>query len=242
MMNLIVCEGKTDQVFLGYYLRNKFGYKFKKKQDFKLSNSNEYPTDLYYSSGKKDIGILNVNGCSNFTKAVQIISERLKADGKIFSKILYIADRDMSLENKNILISFYCDLHPDINIDWKIFKYMDGFEKQCQVEAKVLILPEGETGALETVFLNAIKGQDEDKQIVVSKTVKFIDSFNNEKQTRFLIKDRHRLKAKFLTTISIIEPIRSFDKVDELIKMVDFDSDKNINQVFDCVKDLVELT
>lgn len=231
-MNVIVCEGKTDSVFLSYYLIMKYGWKYyqnKKNISLKMNDDQDFSI---YTKDEKLLGIWSVNGCSNFGGAVDWLEKymsRSNDDRYRIEKIIYMIDRDTGIDDKDVLRTFQKYPHETIGTDWAQFTGVSKFYEDQKFEAMVLIIPDEEPGALETVFLSALRNHNPESEIIVDKTSAFIDAFQ---LNTYLRKNREKLKAKFLTVISLMEPIRSFDKVDTLIKSVDWHESDEINRIF----------
>lgn len=234
MMNLIICEGKTDAIFLSYYLGKKYDWKFNSNEtkNIKFSMDNDQ-TFSVYRNGNRKLGIWSVDGCSKFEKSIEHLNEYMRMSGDEIKKIIYMIDRDLCNNDDELLKKFRRVPHEDIDIEWKEFKYLDGFEREVSFEARVLIIPSEDKGALETVFLNTLKNENLENKILIDQTCEFVDSFEGFNLQRYLKRNREKLKAKFLTVISLMEPIRSFDTVDMLIKSFDWHNHNEINDIFE---------
>lgn len=176
--------------------------------------------------------IWSVNGCSNFSKSIDYFNEYLSITDLKIAKIIYMIDRDLYENNEDLLKNFKRTPHQDIDCHFKNFNYVNGFKKEISFKAMVLIIPSDTPGALETVFLNELKKSDTERKIIVEHTESFVDSFDQKSLKNYLTRNREKLKAKFLTVLSLIEPIRSFDKVDALIKSFNWHESEEINQIF----------
>ena len=233
-MNLIICEGKTDAVFIGYYLSKKYGWSFdkgksSKSQTLKMDDSQHF---CMFEKDGRELGIWSVGGCDNFCRSIGHLVKYIETSGEPVERVLYMIDRDSEKNDGELLKIFDRTPHCDITTEWKDFLYIDKFDRNITFKALVLIIPAEETGALETVFLNALKNRDPEAEIIVEKTSAFVDSFELLGLKKYLTKNRERLKAKFLTVISLMHPVRAFQQVDELIKSFDWHESDEINELF----------
>ncbi len=240
-MNLIVCEGKTDAIFLSYYLAKKFGWHFdkneSKKKILKYNDDQEYNV---YRKDEKYLTIWSIGGCSNFSNAISHINDFLISSGEreALEKIIYMIDRDQSDSIDNLMTDFKKSPHPNINTDITEFKYMNGFGIENTAKAVVLIIPDNNNGALETIFLNALSSKTDNTKIIVEQTHSFIDDFDKFALTEYLTKNRDKLKAKFSTALNVMYPEKTFHKIDDLIMSIEWHECVEINELFKIFEDI----
>lgn len=234
MMNLIICEGKTDAIFLSYYLNKQYGWVHNKKESkkpiIKLDDDQEY--NVYENNDKKLI-IWSIGGCGKFPDAVEIIDEyNTGAQKNQFSKIIYMIDRDQHVDDEKLLDIFRKKPHNQISREWSEYEYKNDFGINIKAQALVLIIPDNEKGALETIFLKAVSEICDESKILVDQSVQFIDSFEQYKLIKYLTKNREKMKAKFATVLNVMYPEKTFSKVDDFILSVNWHDSTEINELF----------
>jgi len=239
-MNLIICEGKTDAIFLSYYLSKQYGWTYsdKERQKTVLKFDDDQSYNVYNNQDKK-LAIWSIGGCSKFSDAIShVMDYNLGAQKEQFNKIVYMIDRDQAEDDEKLLGIFKQDPHPNISREWTEYTFNNEFGVAITSLAIVLIVPDDEKGALETVFLKALTEKCEESKIVVDQTKQFVDDFEQYDLTKYLVKNREKMKAKFATVLSVMYPEKTFNKIDDLIMSVNWHDSKEINELFKIFSDI----
>ncbi len=242
MNRLILCEGKTDAILLGYYLMKTDGWEIEKKTpsglDIKAREQNE--NAAWYKKGNERLLICAVGGKDNFDRFFSRYIQRpiLNAsNGDPFPRIVLVTDRDdrdVAEIEKDIaqkIAPFFTDIQ---NREWVTNCYMDTFGMEKQVESLLLVIPVEHQGALENVMLDAISEEPYDKNIV-DKCTAFVEGLRPEAD-RYIATDRLQLKAKLSTVWAIQSPEKAFDFIDAQIKSVQWEKYETLNQCFGMLK------
>ena len=181
MINLILCEGKTDAVIIGYYLMKTANYAYLKKPRFALPAKNEgNETCSWFENEKNTLAIWGVGGYSNINPRLTEIIELNKINFSI-QKIVVLRDRDDKTDEE-ILSGFGKVLHIKhgevlVNNEWSEFKLTDRFNTEQEYSFLPLIIPFDEAGALETFLMNSIS-ENIDHKYIVDESKEFVDGLN----------------------------------------------------------------
>lgn len=238
MRTLILCEGKTDAILTSYLLCKVSGWtpsKADKKMNITVSEKNN-ESAYWYNRNNDKLLICGVGGKSNFAaffndKIYDIIASYPQSE--TFDKIIVIQDRDKASigdSEDSIKSALYPIAQKIENNEWTTNTYRDSFGKICNIEILGLIIPLESEGALETVMLDSLKEKQPEREITERSEV-FVDQIK-ECARDYLDKPRLELKAKLGVTFAILSPMKVFSYIDELIKNVQWENYKYINDIF----------
>lgn len=242
MNRLILCEGKTDAILLGYYLMKTDAWEHERKPpsglDIKAQEQNE--NVAWYKKGNEKLMICVVGGKDNFGQFFSRYIQRpiLNAgNGDPFPRIVLITDRDdrdiveIERDVTEQLSPFFAGTK---NREWITNRYLDSFGMEKEIETLLVVIPTEHQGALENVMLDAISEDAYDKNIV-DKCAAFVEGIRPE-AGRYIATDRLQLKAKLSTVWAIQSPEKTFDFIDEQIKSVQWEKYETLNQCFAMLK------
>ena len=239
---MILCEGETDQVLIGYYLKSISGWKFSKKE--KEVPFTEAPVYWYRNAKEELLGIWNVGG-NNFNSAVEEIFSLEILEHSI-ERIVIITDNDDSDVFKCRINPLYLNICKKINIKNDLYnpkEMLNRWGKICfkndfgkvNIDICFILVPLDEHGALETFMLNSLANNDEDKRDVVSQSKDFILKLKSKK---YLIHRREKIKAELGVSIAVFSPDKVFTTMNELIESVDWKEYSKFNNQFELLKEL----
>ena len=245
MINLILCEGKTDAIFLSYYLEQTCGWthKFPKEaipKEFTIKPSTKKGESVeWYRKADNFLLICGVGGKDNFGSFINSKVVPAMIDGNVFSKIAIVTDRD-DREESSIYQSFQSMLKPIVsnvadNV-WTDNHYANSFGQEKVVDFLLLIIPSDKEGALETTLMDAIAEVEYDRAIVESST-KFVASIAPI-ASKYIGKNRLKLKACLGVIWSIQSPEKIFSFIDEQIRMVKWEDSELISQCFSKLREI----
>ncbi|KSU85176.1 hypothetical protein GA0061096_1372 [Fictibacillus enclensis] len=237
MLSIIVCEGRTDAIFLSYYLLKTQQWEYIKGSKIPVKipvQNSENEEANWYKKGDNFLAIWGVGGKSNFKYAIESIEELNKLGNKsqFFSKIAILADKDNDEEEEKInelneLFSFRSEISL-INRQWITVEFNDLYEMHQQVDLACLVVPFEGPGAMESFLLQVLSGDAENEQLI--KAVKrFIQSTVSE---RYLHNNRQKLKAEFATVLSIMYPERVFTLIDSFLRSVPWEQYNEFQEGF----------
>ena len=241
MNTLILCEGATDAILLSYYLQKVSAWSYTRKApaglDIKSFSANE--TVNWYKRGDDNLLICGVGGKDNFKRFFHQTLKGPIIHAGAFEKIAVITDRD-NRETPAIIssiISAFSGLFPAVeNRRWMKNRSSDAFEMVKDREILLLIIPEAQAGALETVLLDAISEDRYDKNIV-DLCRSFVASMRTEAD-RYISNDRLQLKAELGVTWAIQYPEKVFSLINEVIQEVPWETYETLRE---CFKPLEEI-
>jgi len=238
MNRLILCEGKTDAVLLGYYLMKTAGWEFGGKPpaglDIKAQEDNEHV--IWYKKGKERLLICAVGGKDNFERFFSRDIQRAiftASNEDPFPRVILITDRDdrevveIEQDVAQNLAPFFAGTK---NRTWVTNDYTDAFGMQKSIETLLLIIPAEHQGALETVMLEAISEDPYDKNIV-EKCASFVERIRPEAD-RYITTDRLQLKANLSTVWAIQSPEKVFTRIDDQIRSVQWEKYQVLRECF----------
>ena len=242
MNRLILCEGKTDAILLGYYLMKTDGWALERKPpsglDIKAQEQNE--NVVWYKKGNEKLMICAVGGKDNFGQFFSRYIQRPifnASNGDPFPRIALITDRDdRNIEEieRDIAEQLSPFFDGTKNREWIINRYLDSFGMEKEIKTLLLVIPAEHQGALENVMLDAIS-EDPYDQNIVDKCTSFVAAIRPE-ANRYIATDRLQLKANLSTVWAIQSPEKAFDFIDAQIKSVQWEKYETLNQCFGMLK------
>ena len=243
MNGLIMCEGKSDAVLLGYYLSKTSKWRSVKKSSSRKFTFNNLEKNQYaheFIRGNDVLSIFAVGGKDNFSNAFQnLVVPYLIHLPVRFDKIAIVSDRDAGKTDDIMLThkSYFASLGIDLSENsWVESSFMDSFREEVTMQTLALILPADQQGALETVLLEAIS-EDEYDKIIVDKSKSFIDCVRHEAD-KYICTDRLKLKAYLSTVFAVMSPDKVFDFLDELLRNVKWEKSHILNE---CLFELTKI-
>lgn len=237
MIHLLLCEGETDQILIGYYLQVMCGWIYRK------GNANDLFPDKninWYEKSGDTLGILS-NGGDNFSKSLKYLFKSELLDAKI-AKIIVIGDNDDN-KKEEFIKNTICDctneiLKNGVKLEnastWGIANINTAFGIE-KINIAYMLLPADEEGALETFMLNALSENDIEKANVVAQVKEFV---KNIKSNVFLKKRREKVKAELGVSIAVFSPDKVFKTMNELLEEVHWEKYDTINGQFAFLKEL----
>lgn len=234
MNKLILCEGATDAILLSYYLEHCAGWKFSRKAPANLNikaDGNE--TASWYQKGSDHLLICAVGGKDNFQHFFKkrIASPLFASD--VFGKIAVVTDRDKRniTEIESSIGIALGSIHPLVkNNCWISARYENDFGDDREISILLVVIPDKNDGALETVMLDAISEDPYDKNIVTSARA-FTDVMREEAK-RYISSERLRLKAQLGVTWAVQYPEKVFSLIDEQIRSVRWEEYQSLSTCF----------
>lgn len=238
MNSIIFCEGRVDAALIGKYLEANKGWiyiKENKKGPVRLQKEDERQIIEKYQRDEHWIYIWGVGGRARFNSPLQSIMELNILDSTTaFDNIILVVDRDE--EEESAIITEFADYigSPELRCnDWIDISYKTKYEQTSLVRVMLLIIPFDEKGALETVMINSLAEQDDEK--IIPQCFAFVDGIKSQK---YLLKRREILKAKLSTIVSIIEPDRAVDSLVEIVKGIKWAKYNAVNRAFNKLLEL----
>ncbi|SFR71202.1 DUF3226 domain-containing protein [Anaeromicropila populeti] len=231
MKTLILCEGTTDLIMLQFVLQYKYDWKYDGFVENAITNR------LIKKRLIKDNQITEINSCGGITniskemlKIKEVIEYATKND-EIYNKIIIMIDHDTVDSNKkfieqlNICIGeTFTENQINIWSQWEVENLVLGVQK---IELYIKCIPETETGAIESIMLNAL-GIDAIEQKVIQESSRFIEKIANT-QNRYLQKKSGIYKAIFNTYFSIRTPEETYAERARILRAYDWKNNEILN-------------
>lgn len=241
MNKLILCEGTTDAIFLSYYLDKKVGWKYCNRPPKEImikENSIEESINCY----KKDDDMLLICGVGGKDRMKSFFEHNIKnmvLHADTFQKIAVILDKDKN-KIESIEKHVAAILSPVITVvknnKWRRNHYTNAYKLKKEIEMLLVVIPNENQGALETIMLDAISENPDDK-IIVDEAESFVEKIRNN-AARYIRNDRLELKAKLGVTWAIQYPEKTFKLMNEQIISVPWEKSKILN---DCFSELIKI-
>lgn len=241
--SLILCEGKSDAIIIGYLMIGYYSWQHKKaihKNIFDTINVSKNQSFEWYQNQSDYVAICGVGGKFEFNKFINekvAPFQRDQSYDKTFSKILIVRDRDNdkictiqdALSNNDLSLKFEAN-------KWIDNTCFDGYQRNYVLKTCLNIIPKNREGALENVILESLSESDDNKKIVET-CINFVEK-NKEIACRYLSKKRLVEKAKVGVTFAMMSPEKVFDFLDEILKSINWTKHKVVLDAFSELKNI----
>lgn len=245
MMRIILCEGETDAILLGYYLNKTAGWKYCKKS--KILKIQFSPQDnkclLAYQNDKgEELLICGVGGKDSFKSFFEnylydVIWLSHCQETKF--RIAVVTDRDNASVNeieRNITEQFFPVLGNVKNDCWTRNMFCNSFGENAIIDVLLIAIPKEKEGALENLLMDSLSENDYDANVVEICKNFVIESI--PKIGKYVSTERLKIKAQLGIVLSVMNPERVFSLFDEYINSVQWENSKVLNE---CFKHLIEI-
>ena len=241
-LSLVLCEGKSDAIIIGYLLMKMYGWIHVKKLDPSIAQTLKVERNQSYEWFRKKeqedcyVALFGVGGKDRFREMLKAkiapMQTRIGMES-CFSRILLICDRDyeeMDRIEESLLVGN--DKYPLCfrKDRWHENDCLDGYGRHHVVQTCLVVIPNDKEGALENTILDSISEDAYDKAIV-DACIDFVEE-NKEKAKRYLNKRRLVEKAKLSVTFAMMSPEKVFDFLDEILMDVNWEKKKGIVKDF----------
>lgn len=234
MNTILLCEGKTDAVLLGYYINKVYDYQHLHYKDYNQHTSIDQLTikdidkrnetfEWHHSADNKNyLAIWSVGGCDKLCPALTKLYNLLQKsrEDNSFKQIVLICDRDQQ-ENNSTLLEKYHTVSEKINIKFSnqeviVGTFTDSFQQTRAIRTLTVIIPPNKMGALETTLLDSLKEDNNCSKELVERVDDFIEKIKPVAK-KYLSTNRLTLKAKLSTVFAIMSPEKVFDFIDNIL-------------------------
>lgn len=243
MKSIILCEGRTDFLFLQYFMKDVFKWNDSEKH---------YPYKGFLDGNRvlnkaeDELVIGFSGGCSKIPNALEKIITLNKNSGladKKYDRIVIVSDQDDAdfkekiIESIEKIISDFTGLDYQIKCDeWIDIHFTDVLEQSFSIKLLVLLIPPNQNGALETFVLESIAKNDRYDKNIIDQGNSFVDRIDPE--FRYLKKRRDFLKAKFNVYVGIYMPEVDFVHLHDIFKKINWNEQSFIIQTFYKLREL----
>lgn len=235
MKTIIFCEGTTDILLLQFVLQYKYDWKYNGFVENTVTNR---LLKRKLIKGDSTIELNSCGGIMNIPNMVLKIEDILKLATKkeeLFDKVIIMIDHDTVESNKEFieqinekLSTNFVEEQINTETDWMINNAVMG---TIMVKLLIKSIPESETGAIETVLLEAL-GTDELEKSLISDSTEFVEE-TAKKQNRYLQKKSRISKAVFNTYFAIRAPEEKYDERSRILRAYNWKDNNVLSTCFD---------
>ena len=239
MIRVIICEGKTDVIFLGYYLRKVSDWEYSNKgpKHPNIKSDKFEQTVEWYKKGEEWLLICAAGGKDNIKAFYQQkIEEAIKQSNEI-KRLAVVLDRDnneIESMEKHVSSIFKPIITKIKNNQWIENKYEDGYHQKQTLETLLIVIPTEHQGALESLMLDSISENPYDA-VIVKKSGEFVKEMRLS-ASEYIYNNRAELKAHLGVTWAIQYPEKVFSLIDEQIRSVAWEKSEVLRECFWCLK------
>lgn len=234
MKTLILCEGTTDLLMLQFILQYKYGWKYNGFVENTITNR------LIKRNLIKDGNLIEINSCGGITnisnimcKVKEVVEYATKSE-EIYSKVIIMIDHDTVDSNNKFIEQLNICMGEEFSeerinawSEWTIENQVLGLLK---MDLYIECIPERETGAIESIMLEAL-GTDLEEKKLIFESEKFISNIATT-QNRYLQKKSRICKAVFNTYFSIRAPEEKYDERARILSAYDWRNNEVLNSSF----------
>ena len=240
MTRIILCEGETDLILISYYLERTKGWTYTgspKGLKLYFSEQDNKAACNYVNKSNDELLICAVGGKDNFGN---FFNENLSKPilrstaGETEYKIALVTDRDdVAIEEIEQAISD--QLSPIVtevsNNVWKKNEIDADLGAKVTIDFLLLVIPKENTGALETVLMEALS-QDEYDANIIEKSGRFIGTIKPEAE-QYIHENRLQLKAQLGVAFSVFNPEKTFSLFKERLVSVKWEDSPILAKCFE---------
>ena len=227
---LVLVEGKDDYIILSYYLRKKYGFKYR-TSDFEIYNCEDNQTISLYTKNDLKLYCLSVGGKNNFSNIYNKYIYEKQFNDNYFDYIYLFRDKDDdSYEQIRSTLG-------DIIQKWdngRVIKksYVDCYKRDRTVNICINIIPDESNGELEDVLIEAIRMMSDKHDIMVNETTKYAELLKRNE----LFVTKKIQKSILAICIAVMNPEKTFATNDRFLTSVDWE---NSNIIYELYKPLL---
>lgn len=237
---VILCEGETDQVLISSYLEQVAGWKHLRNKRLPVFAEG---FEWYRRDSGRLLGIWPV-GSHEFGEALRAVIDFTRKEACVDRLVVVTDHDDSSAESKRMEDTFKAALNMlGSSVDtrayspnhWYSVPYLDDFSVKASIDVGYLLVPSDQIGALETFMMDALAGQDSEKQTVIQRSKGFVAAFDSQV---YLTKRRERVKAELGVSMAVFSPDKVFSTMRELIESVDWSLFDSAHRQFDLLRQI----
>lgn len=234
MRTKILCEETTDVLLLQFVLQ----YKYEWEYDGFLENtkSNRLVRRNVKKNGNQ-IEISSCGGINNIPRELQKLKDLMENATKkteAFDRVIVMIDHDTVDSNQNFLEQLSSEVGSTFKENqingWSTWKLTNSVLGELEVALYIKSVPEQETGAIESVMLEALD-TDETEQQIINKSRMFIEEVATG-QSRYLQKKSRQSKAVFNTYFAIRTPEEKYDERAKILRAYEWKDNEVLKRNF----------
>lgn len=245
MRSIVICEGRTDFLFLQHFMKSVYAWEdWKYYKDYNKDNFFEENKSLKKEKNELVIGFCG--GCSKMPKALEKVLSinqfSSPTEGK-FDNIIIITDQDdenseenmLNLMNEKIslIVNYQVFLHNDA---WTSVQFKDNSTNIYKTNFLFILIPPKNKGALETFLLDSISYNNSYDANIIAEGKRFVNTVDSKK--KYLQRRRDLVKSEFNTYLSIRIPEMDYVKLHNVFSEVDWNNQAYIIDALSKLKDI----
>lgn len=238
MMRIILCEGETDAILLGYYLSNMAGWKFNKKPKalkFQFSLQDNKCFFPYQNDKGEELFICGVGGKDSFKKFFETYLYDviwLSPGQETEFKLAIVTDRDDGgiQEIENSILEQIKIIDELENNAWKQNIFKNSFGEQAIIDTLLIAIPKDKEGALENLLMDALSEDKYDANVVEICKQFVVDK--HDEISKYVSTERLKIKAQLGVTLSIMNPDKAFHMFVEHINSIQWEKSQVLKENF----------
>lgn len=232
MKRIIVCEGKTDAILVGYFLIKVYGWFYSKKTFVNLPYDKQNEVLNWYThpqKGDSELAVWGAGGIDRVGEKVASVVERTRAERlpqNRFDRVVVLIDRDnRSVEECVRLITDWLRgagmaFAGDITIGEWITTETELRKtppEPHELRALPIVLPPMGPGCLEIFLAEALRSRGDPDRPIVDECRRLVEGVPDDP---YLVRRRFRPKAAIGAVLSIMSPDWVFGDLDEKLTAV----------------------
>ncbi|MBQ7077994.1 MAG: hypothetical protein IJM91_07670 [Lachnospiraceae bacterium] len=231
MIELVLVEGVSDVQLISYYMQSVYEWKHVNENILGITvlDAHEHIENL--TKGDNELVLCGVGGNSKFASFVEKHRINAMIIEKEIASFMVVTDRD---KESNLKMTRRINaVFENITFEagkWVKNKIADGYGQDKLVNTYLLIIPENENGALESVIINALKDIPEEKELM-QEVIDFIDNVKNDLVPE-LCKINKYNKAVVGTFFSVRNPENAMRSFGAFVSKVEWLKSESLKQIF----------
>jgi hypothetical protein len=251
MKRVVICEGKTDAILVGYFLNRVYGWTYTRDHRMPaLPFEKQNESLCWYSHPEKrgfELAVWGAGGITRIPEKLHKIVERTKAEHvglNRFGRVVVLLDRDERSEDevRELVGDWYQGAGVQLSEDVKLGTWLSGTLQLDKTPAEshdvsllALVLPPTQEGCLEVFLAEALRGSGAADREIVDGCRTFVRTIPNEP---YLTQNRFRPKAVIGAVLSIMSPDWVFGDLDEKLTAIEWEKIRAAYEAYSRLADL----
>ena len=251
MKRIVICEGKTDAILVGYFLIKVYGWQFTRGDKLPALPFDKKNESLcWYSQpnrGGSELAVWGAGGITRVSEKLATAVNRTKADpiaDTRFERFVILIDRDArSTDEARALVQGWCAaagiaLEGDLVLgDWAAASIQ--LEKKPPqahpIRVLPIVLPPTQEGCLEVFLAEALRTVGDADKNIVDSCRELVSKIPDEP---YLVEQRFRPKATVGAALSIMSPDWVFGDLDEKLTAIAWEEIQQASAAYSRLADL----
>jgi hypothetical protein len=251
MKRIVICEGKTDAILVGYFLIKVYGWQFvhnTRLPTLPFDKKNE--SLCWYVQPARpefELAVWGAGGITRVPEKLSVAIERTRVEhvqASRFERFVLLIDRDnRTIEQTREMIEGWCDnagitVAPALTIgQWTqgTIQLSKTPPEPHGISVLPIVLPPTQEGCLEVFLSEALRAIGEDDRQIVDGCRDLVASIPDQP---YLSEPRFRPKAVIGATLSIMSPDWVFGDLDEKLTAIEWEKIQDANAAYERLGDL----